>query len=186
MATSASQKEDHVPSVVCRRLSQMSNTLVEGSIKSLFKYIGEPGFISLGGGIPNDSVFPYESMTVTLADGGHLQLQKKALVTTDIQPKRGATLDQKGGKNGDQIHSDEEEEDCTSSTVMQHDLLLNYGMGMGHPEVAAWVREHVAAQHRPPARDWDTCMTVGSTDAIYKARCHGPHHSSWGGGPKRN
>jgi kynurenine/2-aminoadipate aminotransferase len=38
-----------------------------------------PGMISLGGGLPNPSTFPFQSLAITLADGTTLSLDGPAL-----------------------------------------------------------------------------------------------------------
>jgi kynurenine/2-aminoadipate aminotransferase len=38
-----------------------------------------PGMISLGGGLPNPSTFPFQSLSITLSDGSTLPLDGAAL-----------------------------------------------------------------------------------------------------------
>jgi len=122
-------------------LNPICSRIQQGAIKSLYKYISTPGFISLGGGLPNDSVFPFERMTVELTDGSTLFLEKQ-----DFQK----------AKNG------ESQNNRTSA------LSLNYGLGKGHPNVYNWMKEHVQSVHSPPCTSWDVCHTVGGTDSIFK------------------
>jgi kynurenine/2-aminoadipate aminotransferase len=41
--------------------------------------VNKPGMISLGGGLPNPAMFPFDSMSVTLTNGQRIDLEKKAL-----------------------------------------------------------------------------------------------------------
>ena len=46
-------------------------------------------------------------------------------------------------------------------------LHLNYNRGDGIPQLRDWIQNHVQVLHNPP-REFQTCVTVGSTDAYAK------------------
>lgn len=48
-------------------------------------------------------------------------------------------------------------------------VALNYGQAAGSAQMIRWITEHVELVHNPPYADWDTCLTTGSTDGLYKA-----------------
>ena len=50
-------------------LSSRSLRREPSAIRALQPLLGEPGMISLGGGMPHCETFPFESVTVTLKDG---------------------------------------------------------------------------------------------------------------------
>ncbi|PNY24716.1 Aromatic amino acid aminotransferase, partial [Tolypocladium capitatum] len=43
---------------------------------------------------------------------------------------------------------------------------LNYGLTIGPPELIDFFSSHVKAIHNPPYKDWETCLSCGSTAAI--------------------
>jgi kynurenine/2-aminoadipate aminotransferase len=48
-------------------------------IRALQPFIGLPGMISLGGGMPNPSTFPFSNLSVTTTDGETLNFSGKEL-----------------------------------------------------------------------------------------------------------
>jgi DNA-binding transcriptional MocR family regulator len=47
-------------------------------------------------------------------------------------------------------------------------LMLNYHRGNGIPSLREWIQNHVAKVHNRQGQGFDTCMSVGSTDAFAK------------------
>ncbi|KAN0029875.1 hypothetical protein ACTA71_008012 [Dictyostelium dimigraforme] len=56
-------------------LSKRGKLKEASPIRSLFQYSGLPGMISLGGGLPNASTFPFKSIEIELKDGSKLEIQ---------------------------------------------------------------------------------------------------------------
>jgi len=46
---------------------------------------------------------------------------------------------------------------------------LQYGATSGFPPLLSWVQQHVAKAHAPPNQASQAALSVGSTDALYKA-----------------
>ncbi|KAI9668282.1 MAG: Aromatic/aminoadipate aminotransferase 1 [Bathelium mastoideum] len=73
-------------------------------------------------------------------------------------------------------YSDDERESSTDSTLSMPcitgesaydlSLALNYGYAAGSPQVLRFITEHVELIHKPPYRDWESCLTCGTTSAI--------------------
>ncbi|RKO84666.1 pyridoxal phosphate-dependent transferase [Blyttiomyces helicus] len=62
-----------------RFLTARSLARAPSAIRSLQKYLGIPGMISLGGGNPNPSTFPLQSMTFTLRNGETINIDEPAM-----------------------------------------------------------------------------------------------------------
>ncbi|KAN0023297.1 hypothetical protein ACTFIU_011467 [Dictyostelium citrinum] len=56
-------------------LSKRGKLKEASPIRSLFQYSGLPGMISLGGGLPNASTFPFKSINIELKDGSKLEIE---------------------------------------------------------------------------------------------------------------
>ena len=52
--------------------------------KFIFSFSGIPGMVSLHGGLPNASIFPFKSMKVELGDGTWLDMSDKEKVTQSV------------------------------------------------------------------------------------------------------
>ncbi|KAI9806945.1 MAG: Aromatic/aminoadipate aminotransferase 1 [Piccolia ochrophora] len=127
------------------RLSEETLSRGGSSLKGLLKHLG-PGVISLGGGLPSSDYFPFEHLDIKVPLAPHF--------------------------------SEEETRDSgTVLTVGKHDvaegkghydlgIALNYGQGTGSAQMLRFVTEHTEIVHDPPYRDWQCCLTVGSTSAL--------------------
>lgn len=62
-----------------RFLTNMSKARQPSPIRALVPLMGLPGMISLGGGNPNPTTFPFSSLSVTTTDGEALNLSVKEL-----------------------------------------------------------------------------------------------------------
>jgi len=62
-------------------LSLVSSLRTPSPIRSLQPLLAIPGMISLGGGLPNPSLFPFKEMQVTLTDGSAINLSGKRIET---------------------------------------------------------------------------------------------------------
>ncbi len=47
-------------------------------------------------------------------------------------------------------------------------LMLNYQRGDGIPAMSEWIKKHVTKLHRRDEKEFNSCVTVGSTDAFAK------------------
>ncbi|KAM9969397.1 hypothetical protein ACTFIR_001232 [Dictyostelium discoideum] len=56
-------------------LSKRGKLKEASPIRSLFQYSSLPGMISLGGGLPNASTFPFKSINIELKDGSKLEIE---------------------------------------------------------------------------------------------------------------
>ena len=71
-------------------LTKTSAARKPSAIRALQKFLAAPGMISLGGGNPHPSTFPFQSIQVSLKDGKTLELKniEKALQYSPTVNKR--------------------------------------------------------------------------------------------------
>ncbi|KAI9230104.1 MAG: aromatic amino acid aminotransferase C56E4.03 [Piptocephalis tieghemiana] len=113
-------------------------------LKSLLPYMG-PGVISLGGGLPHPSTFPFLDMTVNV---------RSPSSTRDTSPSL-------------TLHVPHTSREGAGSPAFS--TLLQYGGGVGYPSFQAWAKgemERIGAT--PGYEGWDVVQTAGNTDGIDK------------------
>ncbi|KAF9090023.1 hypothetical protein BGX29_005521 [Mortierella sp. GBA35] len=102
--------------------------------------------ISLGGGLPHPSTFPFRSLSAEIK-GMRPETKTKATSSSDV-----VTVPH--GPQPDKIES------LTAS--------LQYGIGTGITSLRDFCREHVRSMHEPQYQDWDVILSAGNTDAYSK------------------
>jgi aromatic amino acid aminotransferase I len=127
--------------------SDIYNKLKIGPMKRLYKYY-TPGAINLAGGVPMERIFPFEGIT--------FHLSKK--ISLPSSPTT-SSLSSSSSNDSVEINNYNIEKGST--------LSLNYLRGDGMPTLRDWILNHVKELHSPLI-SYNTCMTVGSTDAMAK------------------
>lgn len=122
--------------------SDIYSKLKIGPMKRLYKYY-TPGAINLAGGVPMERIFPYEGITFHLS-------KDFSLPSSSLSSKNNDSAD---------INN--------YSIVNGKTLSLNYLRGDGMPPLRDWILNHVKELHSPLI-PYNSCMTVGSTDAMAK------------------
>ncbi|ORY08212.1 pyridoxal phosphate-dependent transferase [Clohesyomyces aquaticus] len=143
-----SQSHDHKP-MAKRWDGHISNeaTIRKGnSLKQAAKYLGKPGLISLGGGLPSSEYFPFEQLSLKVPTIGHFSESE----TKDS----GVTIT--AGKH----------DLAEGKAIFDISTAFNYGQGSGSAQLLRWITEHTEMVHNPPYSDWGCTMTVGSTSAL--------------------
>ncbi|KAG0377488.1 MAG: pyridoxal phosphate-dependent transferase [Linnemannia gamsii] len=109
--------------------------------------------ISLGGGLPHPSTFPFHSLSaqITGMRPQDAQQQQKA---KEPQAKASDVVTVPLAPQPDKIES------LTAS--------LQYGVGTGIKSLRDFCREHVRSMHQPQYQDWDIILSAGNTDAFSK------------------
>jgi aromatic amino acid aminotransferase I len=92
--------------------------------------------IRMGVGRPNANLYPWNSATFGLSQSA------RAVETAD-------------GKQVSRQHNG-----------LDVETALNYGNAMGSPYLVRFLTEHVEIVHDPPFRDWNVCLTCGSTSSM--------------------
>lgn len=62
-ADSGSARKNDLPESIdlSHHLNLLTRSRTANSLKGLYKYMGQPGMLSLAGGLPNPSIFPVSS-----------------------------------------------------------------------------------------------------------------------------
>jgi len=116
------------------------------SLKQAARFLSKPGLISLGGGLPSSEYFPFDSLSIKAPVAG--QFSEEETHNT------GVVLT--AGKHDLQ----------TGEGIFDVGTAFNYGQGTGAAQLLRWITEHTEIVHKPPYRDWQCTMTVGSTSAL--------------------
>ncbi|MCJ1477539.1 Aromatic/aminoadipate aminotransferase 1 [Lambiella insularis] len=128
------------------RLSEECKSRKPTAIKGVAKYLKNPGMISLGGGLPSSEYFPFERIDAKVPLPPHFseeETKKTGIVTS------AGKHDIAEGKSIFDIH-----------------VSLNYSPASGTAQMLRFVTEHTEIVHNPPYRDWECCLSVGSTSAL--------------------
>ncbi|KAI4090535.1 MAG: hypothetical protein LQ344_004676 [Seirophora lacunosa] len=127
-------------------LTEESKARKPSPLKEAAAMLGTPGLISLGGGLPSSSVFPYEHIEVKVPNPPHFE---EAETKHSGLCVRAGKHDAAEGKSIYDIH-----------------IAFNYAQGTGSPQLIRFVTEHTEIVHRPPYQDWHCALTIGSTSAL--------------------
>ncbi|KAF2084019.1 PLP-dependent transferase [Saccharata proteae CBS 121410] len=141
-------EHDHKPKAKCwdHRFNLECRSRKGNSLKQAAKFLGQPGLISLGGGLPSSEYFPYDSLDMTVPT---------APLFSEAETKaHGATL---------HVGKHDLAED---KAIFDISTAFNYGQGSGSAQLLRWITEHTEICHNPPYADWLCNMTVGSTSAL--------------------
>ncbi|KAF2001197.1 aromatic amino acid aminotransferase 1 [Amniculicola lignicola CBS 123094] len=116
------------------------------SLKKAAKYLGKPGIISLGGGLPSSEYFPFQELCLKVPQIGHFsekEAQDTGIVIT-------------AGKH----------DFAQEKSIFDIATAFNYGQGSGSAQLLRWITEHTEMVHDIPYQDWRCTMSIGSTSAL--------------------
>ncbi|XTI95554.1 PLP-dependent transferase [Cenococcum geophilum] len=116
------------------------------SLKKAAKYLGLPGMISLGGGLPSSEYFPFESLSVKVPTPPHFS-----------EPATAAS--------GTTLHAGKHDL-ANGRALYDISTAFNYAQGTGSAQLLRFVTEHTELVHNPPYADWRTTLSIGSTSAL--------------------
>ncbi|KAF9436188.1 hypothetical protein BGZ76_004604 [Entomortierella beljakovae] len=122
-------------------------------LKGLLRYM-KGDMVSLGGGLPHPSNFPFYSLSADI---------KSMSPTSQV--------------NGDKDGKSESVSDDVVAVphgpqpgkAENLSAALQYGLGTGIKSLREFCKEHVNQMHRPQYQDWDVVLSAGNTDAFAKA-----------------
>ena len=128
------------------RLSEESSSRQGNSLKGAAKFLGEPGLISLGGGLPSSEYFPFDSLSAKVPTPPYwTEAETHTSGTTLVAGKHDLAYEK---------------------SIYDVSTAFNYGQGSGSAQILRFVTEHTEIVHNPPYSDWNCTMTVGSTSAL--------------------
>ncbi|SPN96953.1 related to ARO8 - aromatic amino acid aminotransferase I [Cephalotrichum gorgonifer] len=120
-------------------------------LKQAAKHLNTPGLISLGGGLPSPSYFPFSSLSLSVPTPPDFS----SSATAGSSPLRTITI----GKND--IAEGKGEYDLA--------VALNYGQVTGSAQMLRFVTEITEILFAPPYADWGCAQTTGSTGVLETA-----------------
>ncbi|KAG0210046.1 Aromatic/aminoadipate aminotransferase 1 [Mortierella sp. GBA30] len=125
-------------------------------LKGLIRFMGGD-MISLGGGLPHPSTFPFYSLSADVKG-----MRPAPAPVTNSSPVKAQTV-QSSAEVVTVPHAPQpgKVESLTAS--------LQYGLGTGIKSLREFCKEHVNQMHRPQYQDWDVILSAGNTDAFAKA-----------------
>ncbi|PGG97040.1 hypothetical protein AJ80_09752 [Polytolypa hystricis UAMH7299] len=126
-------------------ISSESKARQASTLKTAAQYLGNPGLISLGGGLPSPETFPFDNLTLKIPTPPHFTEQETS--------ESGKVLT--AGKYD--IRNGKSEYDL--------EVCLNYGQSTGSAQLVRFVTEHTEIVHNPLYSDWQCCLTAGSTSS---------------------
>lgn len=130
-------------------LTQESNSREFSSLKAASQLLKTPGLISLGGGLPSSTVFPFEHLQVKVPKPPHF---------SEPETKDSGLLVQAGKHDG-----------AEGKSLYDIHIAFNYGQATGSAQLLRFVTEHTEIVHHPPYQDWQCTLNVGSTAAFEMA-----------------
>ncbi|GAA5883335.1 hypothetical protein JCM3774_005247 [Rhodotorula dairenensis] len=158
-ANAATNTADRPESIdLSHHLSQLAKARISSPLKGLYKYFGQPGMLSLAGGLPPPEAFPYESISAQT-------LARNSFKTTEQGIAAWIWNWLSGG--GSKKKTDEwtiPKWDDDKSRV-QLSTALQYGTAAGLAPLAQFIYDFTARVYRPATSDFKTVINAGSTDA---------------------
>ena len=144
-------------SYIADKLSREALIRKGNSLKKAAKYLGKPGLISLGGGLPSDQYFPFAEMQLKVppVGGPFTAATASALEPTDS-----------GGDADLSVLVSGKHDLPQGKSLFDISTAFNYGQGSGAAQLLRFVTEHTEIVHAPPYRDWSCTLSIGSTSAL--------------------
>jgi aromatic amino acid aminotransferase I len=130
-------------------LSLESKSRQPSSLKGAAKFLGKPGLISLGGGLPCPENFPLEEISIKVPAPPGFSEEETAKSGTVVKTGK---YDVSNGHGAYDLS-----------------ISLNYGLGVGSAQMIRFVTEHTEIVCNPPYEDWQCALSVGSTSALEQA-----------------
>ncbi|KAL9598926.1 MAG: hypothetical protein Q9219_004192 [cf. Caloplaca sp. 3 TL-2023] len=127
-------------------LTQECKSRQPSSLKAASQLLKTPGLISLGGGLPSSTVFPFEHIEVKVPQPPHF---------SEPETRESGVL-VKAGKH----------DAAEGKSIYDIHIAFNYGQATGSVQLLRFVTEHTEIIHRPPYQDWQCTLSVGSTSAL--------------------
>lgn len=135
-------------------LSALARARESTPLLGLVKYWGKPGVVSLAGGFPHPSYFPFNTVgaKVLAADAFPLAMPSADAQSTERFNVEGAdtVLDVEVAKTTGDIN-------LASA--------LQYALVMGLAPLRKWITDFTASVYQPAYADWQTFVHAGNTDA---------------------
>ncbi|KAI9841141.1 MAG: hypothetical protein M1837_000985 [Sclerophora amabilis] len=159
------------PLDLSHHFSRATKSREQSHIKDFYKYFAIPGIGQLAGGLPNASMFPYDTLEASVA-------LPQRFTPTPNNPADGRNISSHVArtalKDPASSHLLVPKASATTDLVKKIDLTsgLQYGTAQGYPPLFAFLRQFVRANLHPnvPYADGpEITLTCGNTDGFSKA-----------------
>ncbi|RDW85519.1 hypothetical protein BP5796_03844 [Coleophoma crateriformis] len=130
-------------------LNAHSRARHESPLKAIIKYMAVDGMISVAGGLPHSSLFPFESVSLNSYPAS-------------------AVLDAENPKVPGDLDTWTIAKHPTSEQPLNLATSLQYGDGRGEAGLLKWAREFTKLVFQPAYEDFDILVNSGNTDAWSK------------------
>ena len=127
-------------------LTPESKSRKPSPLKSASRLLKTPGLISLGGGLPSSTVFPFEHVEAKVPKPPHF---------SEEETRHSGTLTRAGKHDA-----------AEGKSIYDLHIALNYGQATGSAQLLRFITEHTEIVHHPPYQDWECTLSVGSTSAF--------------------
>ncbi|KAL8842561.1 MAG: hypothetical protein Q9170_000515 [Blastenia crenularia] len=127
-------------------LNQESKSRKASSLKAAAQLLRNPGIISLGGGLPSSTVFPFDHLEVKVPQPPYF---------TESETRESGVLARAGKHDA-----------AEGKSLFDIHIAFNYGQASGSVQLLRFVTEHTEIVHHPPYQDWQCTLSVGSTSAL--------------------
>ena len=127
-------------------IGNLWSKLAAGVLKTYFKYLSVPGMISLGGGLPHPSKFPFTKIELRTSQNQVLTFNQGGVDNKQEEEGKGEEMEDLGN----------------------HHLHLQYSRGCGMVQLQETIVDHMRVQHSMDDSVHSCCVNVGSTDATAK------------------
>ncbi|KAL8711918.1 MAG: hypothetical protein Q9225_007033 [Loekoesia sp. 1 TL-2023] len=127
-------------------LAEESKSRRPSPLKAAAQLLKTPGLISLGGGLPSSTVFPFDHLDV--------KVPKPPYFSEPETRESGVLV--RAGKH----------DVAEGKSIYDIHIALNYGQATGSAQLLRFVTEHTEIVHHPPYQDWQCTLSVGSTSAF--------------------
>ncbi|KAI0082536.1 PLP-dependent transferase [Panus rudis PR-1116 ss-1] len=148
-------------------LSELSRARRDSPLKSLAKYMGKPGLISLAGGMPHPSYFPYAEISASglAADNFPLETTQKDNSVSWLWKIFGVS------SSKDKVKTipitvpkyPSSPDDVNLATALQ------YGTAQGLVELQKAIKELISKVYQPAYSNWAMLVDTGNTDGWARA-----------------
>ncbi|KAL3421753.1 hypothetical protein PVAG01_05909 [Phlyctema vagabunda] len=131
-------------------LNELSKARHESPLKAIIKYMAYDGMLSLAGGLPHPSLFPFQSISLDTYPAG---VELDAANPDQVPPGLEVLSISKAAQGKDSL-------DLTTA--------LQYGGGMGDKTLIKWAHDFTSLVFQPASEDFQILMNAGNTDAWAK------------------
>lgn len=117
-------------------------------LKQAMEHFHTPGILSLGGGLPEPEIFPFDELTVKSLKPPFIKGVREPILDNE------QTVDARIYKHASDLRM---EEDVPLSQALQ------YGLARGAPPLIEFIKTHHSHIHKMQYEDWDIIISVGNT-----------------------